>query len=127
MQSLKLSVLPEKYAVWRLSPEEPVPGPVLQGAGFLSITKTNKELSIVCREELVPEHSVTESGWRILKVAGPLDFSLTGILAGLGQPLARQGISIFALSTYNTDYLLVKEEKLDATIAVLKGEGHQFL
>lgn len=68
-----------------------------------------------------PKH---EAGWRVFKVAGPLDFALTGILASIADPLAQAGVSIFAISTYNTDYLMVKEQKLDVALRALKQAGH---
>ncbi len=91
-------------------------------ADFCSITRTADEVSIVCPLGRVPDDVRRESGWRCLKVEGPLDFALTGILASLAVPLAQAGISIFAISTYDTDYLLVKD--LDGAVATLTGEGH---
>jgi hypothetical protein len=94
-------------------------------AGSLfSITRTNEELSIVCAEALVPPGVQVESGWRGLKVAGPLDFALTGILAELSGALARAGISLFAISTYDTDYILVKEKDLEQTVETLLRAGY---
>ena len=83
------------------------------------------ELSIVCPQGQLPEYKEAELGWRALKVAGPLDFSLTGVLADLANPLAKAGSSIFALSTYNTDYLLVKEDKLEQAVSTLEASGHE--
>ena len=115
---LSLSVLPNSLAISRLSPSLPIPSWAIESE-FFSITKTGEELSIVCPEEKVPENVRSERGWRALKVEGPLDFSLTGILSSLLKPLADAEVSIFALSTYDTDYLLVKKENLDRTIEIL--------
>lgn len=108
---LTLSVLPGTFMICRLEPE--AVNPAWAGAGpFISITRTEDELSIVCAETSVPEGVKSDRGWRCFKVEGPLDLSLTGVLASLTRPLAEARINIFAISTYDTDYLLVKEEKL---------------
>lgn len=80
---------------------------------------------MVCLQINVPEGIKRDEGWRALKVEGPLDFSATGILATLITPLAKEGISIFAVSTYDTDYLLVKERHLEKAVEILSREGHQ--
>ncbi len=82
---------------------------------------------MVCRQSDVPDRIRCERDWRCLKVEGPLDFTLTGILASLATPLAGAGISIFAISTFGTDYVLVKEINLQKTIAVLQNVGHRIL
>jgi hypothetical protein len=119
----KLELLPDIYAVCRLDRNAPVPGWATQGP-FSSITRTSEELSVVCPDALVPGGAKKEGGWRVLMVEGPLDFSLTGVLASLTVPLAREGISVFALSTYDTDYLLVKKEQLEKALQVLGVEGY---
>jgi hypothetical protein len=86
---------------------------------FLSITRTADELSIVCEESLAPAGAKVQPGWRAFKVEGPLDFSLTGIMATLAAPLATAKISLFAVATFDTDYLLVSERDLEAAIAAL--------
>jgi hypothetical protein len=88
------------------------------------VTRSDDELSLVLPEEAAPAGSVVEPGWRCLKVRGPLDFGLMGILASLAGPLAEAGVSIFALSTYDTDYILVKETDLEKTKQVLMANGH---
>lgn len=122
--NLTLSVLSETLGIIRLDKAASVPEWVSwTSPTFLSITKTRDELSIVCDQESVPvntQHCVRD--WRAFKVEGPLDFSLTGILASLSQPLADHKISIFAVSTYDTDYILVKEKDLHAAIDILKKE-----
>jgi uncharacterized protein len=121
---LTLVLLPERFAVCRLSKASPLPEWAL-GGEFFSITRTPYELSLVCRQAVVPEGVRCETDWRCLQVEGTLDFSLTGILASLTLPLADAGISIFALSTFDTDYLLVKEKQLQDAIKALTAAGHR--
>src|SRR6185312_8147250 len=90
----------------------------------LSITRTPKELSIVCAQGLVPDGVRSESDWRCLMIQGPLDFSLTGVLSALLAPLADAGVGIFALSTFDTDYLLVCAAQLDLAVETLSAAGH---
>jgi len=117
---LSLSVLPETLAVCRLEKDAQIPSWATNNPVFFSITRTRDELSIVCDQSVVPEDiQNVEKNWRALKVEGPLDFSLTGILASLAQPLAEAEISIFAISTFDTDYVLTKSENLEATVKVL--------
>jgi len=122
-KGLTLSILPDRFAVCRLDSNYPIPLWVLKSKEFFSITRTDEELSIVCFEDSVPYDVKAEKGWRAFKVEGPLDFSLSGILSSLINPLARKEISIFAISTYDTDYILVKEEQLAEAKDVL---GIQF-
>lgn len=127
MTSIKLTMklLKEKYSVCRLDKNAALPTWVMNGE-FFSITKTEDELSIVCLQENLP-HNIQyeliniqcEKDWRILKVEGPLDFSLVGILSSISGLMAKEKISIFALSTYDTDYILVKENNIDAAINIL--------
>lgn len=121
---LGLILLAERFAVCRLDRVADIPGWATQG-GFFSITRTGDELSIVCPEALVPEGVRAEPGWRALRVAGVLDIAHVGILAGLASPLADAGIGLLALSTFDTDYLLVKEHDLGWAIEVLRGYGYQ--
>lgn len=122
--SLRLAVLPGRLAVCRLPPEDAIPG-WASAAGFSSVTRTRDELSVVCAEAAVPADVRCERGWRSLVVAGPLDFGLIGVIASLAEPLARAGIPIFVLSTFETDYLLVKEARLAEAGAVLTAAGHE--
>lgn len=126
MTLLTLSILPDAFAVCRLDAHVQIPSWVTSG-NFFSITRTTDELSLVCRENDVPDGTRCERAWRCLKIEGPLDFALTGILASLAVPLANTGISIFALSTFDTDYVLVKENNLEKAIAVLQNAGHRIL
>jgi hypothetical protein len=123
---LTLSVLGDRYAICRLSPEDNLPDWAERGE-FRSLTRTGDELSVVCAEDGVPETVQSDKGWRCLKVRGPLDFSLTGVLVSLARPLAEAGISIFAMSTYDTDYILVKEAELDRALAALAQLGHEII
>ena len=97
------------------------------GADFFFLSKTDGELSLVCRTEDAPEETLArEDGWRGFRVRGVLDFSLTGILARLSAVLAEARIGIFAVSTYNTDYILVKEENFEKAVRVLREAGYRF-
>lgn len=120
---LALTVLEEPLAVCRLQPGIPVPESVMAG-GLSAVIHTQDETTIVCPEGCVPDGALAVGGWLALKVKGPLDFSITGVLASLTIPLARAGVSIFAISTYDTDYVLVKEEALDMTLRALRSVGH---
>ena len=120
---LTLQLLEGTYGVCRLAPTEPLP-PWGSLDPFYSVTRTQDELSIVCLESSIPKDIVTESPWRILKVVGPLDFSLVGILSKLSTLMANAHISIFAISTYDTDYLLIKESNIEKAIHVLQDEGY---
>jgi hypothetical protein len=119
-----LRLLAEEYAVCYLAADEAVPT-WATNSPFHAITRTADELSVVCRIASVPPTVQSEGPWRCLAVEGPLDFALTGILAGLAAPLAEAGIPIFALSTYRTDYLLVPAERTDAAISALRTAGYE--
>jgi hypothetical protein len=123
MLKLKLSILPDQFAVCRLSPDAGVPV-WTQNAEFYSITRSRDELSVVCLSKDVPENIRAECDWRALKVGGPLDFSLTGILTAIIDPLSEAKIPVFAISTYDTDYILVREASLSQVVAILNEEGH---
>jgi len=122
VKSLWLTVLPGEFSVWRLAADEPLPS--LEHGSFLSMTRTNDELSIVSPATDVPSGSQVEDGWRCLRVEGPLAFELTGVLAELSAPLARAEIPIFVVSTYDTDYLMVKAADLNRACNTLRNEGH---
>lgn len=122
---MKIFVTRKTFAVCRLEPHLPVPEWAGKGA-FSSVTRTRTELSVVCEESLVPADTRCEKGWRAFQVEGPLDFGLTGILASIAQPLASAGISIFAVSTFDTDTILVKAERATEARKVLEAQGHVF-
>lgn len=120
---LTLSIVPDTYAICRLDINDPVPDWAMSG-NFVSITRTTDELSIVCRDHNVPGSATCDRGWRVFKVEGPLDLSLTGVLASLAGPLAEAQINLFVVSTYDTDYLLVKEANLRRAVDVLRQASH---
>ena len=120
---LSLTVLPGTFAVARLGPGEAVPA-WATSAPLFSITRTDEELSIVAPEPVIPQDIRAERGWRALKIAGPIDFALTGVLASVLQPLGEARISIFAISTFDTDYVLVRSESQEAAVAALRAAGH---
>jgi hypothetical protein len=113
-------------SVCRLDPTAEVPDWAIAG-GFFSVTRTAEELSVVCPEDSVPEDVRCEGGWRALKLEGPFEFSEVGVLASVAVPLAEAGVGIFAVSTFDTDYVLVKEEQLEPAVAALRGRGHEVL
>lgn len=123
---LELEVLPQTLCVCKLSSNENIPAWALT-ANFYSISKTSEELSIVCEQSSVPEKIKCERKWRCFKVKGPLDFGLTGILASIAKPLAENSISIFSISTFDTDYVLVKKDTLNLAIQVLIKSGIKVL
>jgi hypothetical protein len=121
---LQFSRLPGSFAICQLAPSADIPGWALQGA-FFSVTRSADELSVVCPQEVVPARVRHEAAWACLKLEGPFPFSQTGILASFVQPLSDRAIPIFAVSTFDTDYVLVKEAWIDKAIEVLKEAGHQ--
>lgn len=130
MSALTLSVLPGVYAVSQLAPNAPLPAlPETRAeAGALwSLTRTAGELSLVCQESAVPDGAKVEGGWVALKLHGPFPFDLTGILTSVLEPLRDAAIGIFALSTFDTDYVLVKAIHLPEAVSVLRAAGHTVL
>lgn len=121
---LDLSLVAGDLAVCRLDPDEEIPAWVA-GGDLWCVSRTPDELSLVCAFDQVPPEVKSEGPWRAFRVQGPLDFSLTGILAALTAPLAEAGIPIFALSTFDTDYLLVKADRLEAAALALRDAGHR--
>lgn len=117
-------MFPGDAAVCRLSPGDPVPAWGATGA-FTSVTRTPDELSIVCDAGAVPAGVKSESGWAILKLHGPYPFEMVGILASVTAPLAAAKISLFAIATFDTDWVLVKREKLEAAVEALVAAGHR--
>ena len=118
----RFRALPGRYAVCRLSPEVAVPA---WAAGpFVNITFTSDELAIICPAERVPVDVRAERDWRVLKLVGPFPFTATGVLASLATPLAKAGISLLSIATYDTDYFLVKNDVFNDAVAVLVAAGH---
>lgn len=125
MTPLRISVQPYTLAVCRLERDAELPSWV-RGA-FVSVTRTEEELSVVCDDRVVPDGVRAERGWRCLKVEGPIPFEVTGVAAALVGPLAAAEISVFPLATFDTDYLLVRSESLDRAVETLRGAGHALI
>lgn len=117
-----LQILAEPVSIARLAPDDPIPSWV-EGAAWFCVTRTPQELSVVCDSRLVPQGVRQAGPWRAMRVAGTLEFDLTGILSRIAGPLAAARISIFALSTYDTDYVLVRERDLERAVHSLRDEG----
>jgi len=122
--TLALELLPQALAVCRLAPTAEVPTWAQTSTRFLTISRTSEELSVVAEQRVIPETVACERDYRAFRVKGPLPLNLIGILASIAEPLAEAGISIFAISTYDTDYVLVKSADLDAARRVLEHAGH---
>jgi uncharacterized protein len=121
---LELSLLPERFAISRLAADSPIPAWATRGA-FFSVTRTGDELSVVCELGRVPVGVQSQPGWRVFKVHGPFVLKEIGVLSALAAPLAEAELSLFAISTFDTDYLLVPSDTLSAAIAALERAGHQ--
>ncbi len=122
---LKLCVLQGLFTIHRLSPESEIPNQVFDDH-FYSISKTSDELSIVCSSSVAVHSESSEEGWACIKLLGPLDFSLTGILADIATILAKEKISIFAISTFETDYILLKSKMFAGGENALVKAGYTF-
>ncbi len=120
---MNFTLLRERYSVCRYGPEE-LPALDFSGQELICVAKTADETSVVCRSGMAAGAARVEDGWRALRIDGPLDFGLVGILAEASGRLASAGVSIFALSTFDTDYILVKEARLGEALAALKAGGH---
>jgi hypothetical protein len=118
-----LILLPQRLAVCRLNACDSIPG-WAEGGSFVSMTRTAEELSVVCEETLLPQGVLHQGGWRCLQVVGPLDFALVGVLSGIAAVLAQAGVSIFAISTYDTDYILLQAVDLTVALAALQSAGY---
>ncbi len=118
-----LHVLDEPFSIHRLAPGAAIPAVVL-ACTFHWIGRTNEETSIVCPSEVAVPGARTEPGWSCIKVIGPIDFAVTGLFAEISRVLAEAEISIFALSTFNTDYLLVPSSRIDEAATVLRRDGY---
>ncbi len=120
---LKFRQLPDPYAIVRLAPEAPVPDSATKG-DFSSVTRTADELSIVCLADNLPPDVHSPHRWICLQLEGPFPFSQTGILLSFIEPLSKNDIPIFAMSTFDTDYVLVQEEHAEAALDLLRAAGH---
>jgi hypothetical protein len=121
-----LDLLPERFAICRLEPDRADLDWDL-GDGLLSVTFTDEEVSVVCEEAYAPGDAEVARGWRCLRVAGPLDFEMVGVLAALAAVLAAEGVPIFVLSTFDTDHILVRGADLGRAIQSLRSAGHEIL
>ena len=121
---LTFIILRETFAICRLDKDAPIPDWVFQGNLF-SVTRTKDELSIVCPQINLPKGIICNQGWSCLKVRGPLDLSSTGIISSISSTLEQEGISLFSISTYDTDYVMVKEKDLEKAIFALTETGHR--
>jgi hypothetical protein len=122
---MDLRVLPDRLSVCRLPADSAWPTPPA-GPAFFSVTRTDTEMSVVCPEDAAPagDHVRVEPDWRALEVAGPLDFSMVGVMAALTAPLADVDVSVFVVSTYDTDYVLVHAAALERAVEALRTAGH---
>jgi len=122
---MDLRVLPERLSVCRLPAGAPWPSPP-SGTSFFSVTRTDVEISVVCAEDSAPDGDDVrvEPDWRALEVAGPLDFGMVGVMAALTAPLADVDVSVFVVSTYDTDYVLVHAAALERAVEALRAAGH---
>jgi len=121
---LELSLLPERFAISRLAADAPIPTWATEG-GFFSVTRTGDELSVVSELARVPVGVQSQPGWRVFKVHGPFVLTEIGVLSALAVPLAEAKLSLFAISTFDTDYLLVASETLSSAITALERAGHK--
>ena len=124
MTELTLKLLSNTFSVHRLEPEMAIPASVLESETHF-IGQTQDELSIVCDANIAIPHAKTEPDWACFMVVGPLDFQLTGIIARISAALASERISLLAISTFDTDYVLVKETEVDRALKVLKDTGYE--
>jgi len=125
-RQLRFRRLPGSYAIVRLATDAPVPGWATNGE-FASITRTADELSIVCPAANLPPDVSSLHFWICLKLEGPFPFSQTGVLVSFIEPLSNNGIPIFAISTFDTDYVLIQEEFAGAAVNGLQASGHEFV
>lgn len=114
-----------ELAVCRLGPHARMPGWIANGkAGFVAVTRTPDELSVICEATLVPARVRCIRGWRLGRIAGALPHDAVGVLASVAGPLADAGVSLFACATFDTDWLLVQDAQLSSATAALRGAGH---
>lgn len=117
-------VQPDPLSICRLGADAPLPAWATKRP-FFSVTRTGDELSVVCASIQVPSGVRAHDGWRALKLVGPFDLLLVGILLGVAAPLTAAGVAVFPIATHDTDYLLVRHDQLGAAIAALRAAGHE--
>ncbi len=123
----RFSLTPGTWTVVKLAPDAPIPAWATSATDFFSVTRTTEELSIICPLGAVPDVTASELRWSLFKIEGPFSFAAVGVLASFGAPLAAAGISILAVSTYDTDYLLVRSADEAAARQTLILAGHTFV
>ena len=124
LRRFELTLLPERFAISQLAANAPIPEWATQGT-FFSVTRTSDELSVVCEHGRVPAGVRSQPGWSALRVHGPFALTETGVLSSLASPLAEAKLSLFTISTFDTDYLLVSSESLSAAVSALERSGHK--
>ena len=120
---MELTLLRQPLAVCRLDPESEIPEWARKGP-FFSLTRTPEEISLVCDDAVVPAGVRAERDWRAYRLKGPIPFTAIGVLSSLVAPLARSGISVFAISTFDTDYHLVRHGDAKKATLALREDGH---
>lgn len=123
-RSFDFRLLPQRFSVCRLAPDEAIPGWACAG-GFLTITRSGDELSIICDERNVPDGIQQQPGWRCIQLRGPFAFDEIGVLASFANPLAAAGVGILAISTFDTDFILFAEKNLESALRALTTAGHR--
>ena len=123
LHSITLELSSHDYAVSRLDAAAPIPG-WADGAGFVSISRSRHELSIVCEAARVPPGTVSEGGWTCLRFVGPFAFGATGIVLSVVRPLSLSGLGVFVVSTYDGDHILIKSAQMPAAVQLLQHAGH---
>ena len=124
MKRMTLKLLPLELAVWKVPFGQAPPAAPVSNSEFWSLTSTGEEISMVSEVGMVPPGAVAQAGWYCFSVKGPLDFSLTGILVSIAEPLAEAGIPIFVISTYNTDHIMIRDHQVNHAIKILETAGH---
>lgn len=126
--TMQFTLSPDRFAILRLDPKAAIPLEVLESRSFVNVTRTAEELSIVTESSIANNiESKREDGWRLLKLEGPIPFETTGVAAEFTSILAERKISLFVISTFDTDYVLVKQHSLDAAVRTLHERGHRVL
>jgi uncharacterized protein len=124
MSGLRFVLRPESFCIYQLPRDHPLDFARLSAAAWYSVTRTDDELSVVASGDMDPGPGKRQPGWSCLQIAGPLDFGMVGVIAGVSKALAEAGVSLFTISTYNTDYVLVRAADLEAAIRALRHAGH---
>ena len=122
---MKMTILSGDYAIARAGADAPVPPQILDGPGFVSVSRTEDELSVVALTDRIPGMDRIDAGWTVFKLHGPFAFDEVGIAAGLSRPIADAGIGIFVVSTFDTDYLLIKTKDAAAAADLWRAQGHE--